>query len=174
MQFLWLSHFKGGLDLLNNELTGTLTTEMGNMNELSKLLCTHCLNSLLDFIFSTIICKSLLWIYDLKLESVNLLISHRLQFFWISHFKVWLDLSNNELTGTLPTEIGNMNQLRKLLCTHCLNSLMNFVLCMINCIYWLWICDLDMESVSWPKYLTTCSSCDFLVSKSRWICGITN
>ena len=33
------------------QLKGTLTTEMGNMNRLGKLLCTHCLNPLMDFAF---------------------------------------------------------------------------------------------------------------------------
>ena len=36
---------KGGLELSSNQLTGTFPTEMGNMNNLSKLLCTHFLNS---------------------------------------------------------------------------------------------------------------------------------
>ena len=81
---------------------------------------------------------------------------------------------NNELIGTLPTEMGNMNQLSKLLCTHCLNSLLDFVLCMIICISLLWIYGLNMESVNWPKYLTTCKSCDFFTSKGSSIYQITN
>ena len=101
-------------------------------------------------------------------------ISHRLQVLWLSHFKGGLDLTNNELRGTLPTEMGNMNQLGKLLCTHCLNSLMYFVFCMIICISLLWIYDLNMESFKWPKYLTTCKFCDFLISKGTWIWQITN
>ena len=39
---------------------------------------------------------------------------------------MWLYLSNNKLTVTLPTEMGNMNELSKLLCTHYLNSLLDF------------------------------------------------
>ena len=95
-----------------------------------------------------IILISLLWIYDLKMESVNWSISHHSQVVWLSHFKGELDLSNNELTGTLPTEMGNMN-LCKLLCTHCLNSLMDFAFCMIICISLLWMYDLKMEIVNW-------------------------
>ena len=70
--------------------------------------------------------------------------------------------------------MGNLNELGKLLCTHCLNSLMDFVFCMIICISLLWIYDLNMESVNSPKYLTTCKSCDFLISKLSCICQITN
>ena len=139
LQVLWLSHFKGYLDLSNNELTGTLPTEMGNMNQLSKLLCTHCLNHLMHFVFCMNCCIPFLCIYYFNMESVTWLISHCLQVFWLSHFKVYLYLYNNELMGTLPTEIGNMNQLCKLLCTYCLNSLMDFVFCMIICISLLWI-----------------------------------
>ena len=175
MQVLWLSHFKAVLYLQKNELTGTLPTEMGNMNKLSKLLCTHCLNSLMGFAFCMIICISLLWIYDLNMESVNwpkyLTICKSCEFL-IS--KGGLDLSNNELTGTLPTEMGNLNELCKLLCTHCLNSLMVLSFCMIICISLLWVYYLDMESVNWPKYLTTCKSCDFLISKGTCIWEITN
>ena len=101
-------------------------------------------------------------------------IYHYLQVLWLSHFKGWLDLSNNTLTGTLPTEIGNMTQFGKLFCTHCLDSLLDFVFCMIIYISLLWIYDLNMESVNWPKYLTTCKSCDFFISKMSWICTITN
>ena len=61
-------------------------------------------------------------------------ISHYLQVLQLSHFKGRLDLSNNTLTGTLPNEMGNQNKLGKLLCTHCLNSLIDFALCMIICI----------------------------------------
>ena len=89
-------------------------------------------------------------------------------------WEVYLYLSNNKLTGTLPTEMGNMNYLSKLLCTHCLNSLMDFAFCMFICISLLWIYDLNMKSVNWPKYLTTCKSCDFLISKVGCICQITN
>ena len=142
---------------------------MRNMNELSKLLCTHCLNSFMDFAFCMILCISLLWIYDLKTESVNWLIYHHLQVLWFSHFKGDLWLLNNQLTGTLPTEMGNMN-LSKLLCTHFLNSLMDFAFYMILCTSLLWIHYLKMKNVNWPKYLTTCKSCDFLISKRPWIC----
>ena len=174
LQILWLSHFKGELDLYNNTLTGTLPTEMGNMNDLFKLVCTHCLNYLMVLAFCMNICISMLWIYDLKMESFNWIISHHLQVLWLSHFKVWLDLSNNELTGTLPSEMGDLNDLCKLLCTHCLNSLTDFSFCMIICISLLWIYDLNMESVNWPKYLTTCKSCDFFISNLSLICQITN
>ena len=101
-------------------------------------------------------------------------ISHYLQVFWLSHFKGGLFLSNNELTGTLPTEMGNLNELCKLLRTHCLNSLMDFVFCMIICRYLSWIHHLKMESANWPNYLTTCKYFDFLISKCSWICLIMN
>ena len=101
-------------------------------------------------------------------------ISHHLQVLWLPHFKESLYLSNNELTGTLPTEMGNLNELGKLLCTHCLNSLMVLAFCMIIGIPLLWVYDLNMESVNWQKYLTTCKSCDFLISKRGCICKITN
>ena len=100
--------------------------------------------------------------------------SHHSRVLWHSHFKEELDLFNNELTGTLPTEIGNLNELGQLLCTHCLNSLMDFAFCMIICISLLWMYDLKMESVNWPKYLTTCKSCNFLISKMSCIYQITN
>ena len=92
----------------------------------------------------------------------------------LSQFKGRLILSNNDLTGTLPTEMGNMNQLCKLLCTHCLNSSLDFLFCMIICISLLWIHDLNMESVNSPKYLTTFKYCDFLISKGGCIWQITN
>ena len=133
-------------------------------------MCTHCLNSLMDFAFCMIICISLLWIYDLDMESVNWSISHHSQVVWLSHFKGGLYLWNNELTSTLPTEMGNMNELSKLLCTHCLNSLMDLAFCMIICISLLWIYYLSMENVNWPNYLTTCKSCDFLISKGGCFC----
>ena len=31
-----------------------------------------------------------------------------------------------------------------------------------------------MDSVNWPKYLTTWNFCDFLISNLSWICQITN
>ena len=99
---------------------------------------------------------------------------HHLHVLWLSHFKGRLDLSNNELMGTLVNEMANRYYLCKLLCTHCLNSLMDFVSCMIICIFLLWIYYLRMESVNWPKYLTTCKFCDSLISKMSWICQITN
>ena len=147
---------------------------MGNLNQPSKLLCTHCLNFQMHFVFCMIIWISLLRIFFEYGECKLIKISHYLQVFWISHFKGWLYLSNKEFTGTLPTEMRNMNQLSKLLYTHCLNSLQDFSFCMIICISLLWIYDLNMESVNWPKYLTTCKSCEFLISKSGWICHITN
>ena len=94
--------------------------------------------------------------------------------FWLFYFIRRLDLSNNELMGTLLTEMGNMYYLRKLWCTHCLNSSLDFVFCMIICIFLLWIHYLKMESVNWPKYHTTCKFFDFLISKMSWICQITN
>ena len=138
-QVLWLSHFKGGLSLQMNQLTGTLPTEMGNMTQLCKLLCTHCLNSWMNFVFCMNFCLCLLWFLDFYLESVNCSMSHHLQVLWLSYFKGGLDISSNQLMGALPTEIGNMNELCKLLCTHCLNSWMNFVFFMIICISLLWI-----------------------------------
>ena len=99
---------------------------------------------------------------------------HQSQVLWISHFSGGMYLSNIKLMGTLPTEMLNLNQLSKLLCTHCLNSSMNFVFCMIICISLLWIYDLNIKSVNWPKYLTICKSCDFLISKWTCICQITN
>ena len=114
LQVLWLFHFKGRLHLYNNTLTGTIPTEMGNMNELGKLFCTCCLNSLMNFAFYMKICISLLWIYDLKLESVNWSMSHHLQVLWLSHFKGGLELSSNQLTGTLPTEMGKSLDLTKI------------------------------------------------------------
>ena len=96
------------------------------MTQLNKLLCTHCLNSLMDFAFCFIIYKSLLWIYFEYGECQLTKIFHYLQVLWLSHFKMLLKLSNNELTGTIPTEMGNM-KLSQLLCIHCLNSSMDFL-----------------------------------------------
>ena len=45
---------------------------------------------------------------------------------------------------------------------------------MIICISFLWIYDLNMESVNWPKYLTTCKSYEFLISKGGCLCQITH
>ena len=171
MQVLWLSHFKGRLDLYKNKLTGTLPTEMGNMNDLCKLLCTHCLNSLMDFSFCMIICISLLWIYDLNMESVNwpkYLTTCKSCDFLISKGNCIWKITNFQVHFPLKWEIW-MN-LSKLLCTHCLNSLVDFAIYMIICTSLLWIYDLNMESVNWPKYLTNCKSCDFLIWKMACIC----
>ena len=101
-------------------------------------------------------------------------IYHYLQVLRLSHFNVLLYLYNKEITGPLPTEMGKINQLFKLCCTHYLNSWMDFLFCMIICISLLWIYDLKMESVNWPKYLTTWKFCDFLISKMSCIWKITN
>ena len=133
---LWLPHFKNDLYLTTNEFTGTLPTDMGNMNKLGKLLCTHCLNSLMDFVLCMIICISFVmntWFEYGEYKWTK--ISNYLQVLWLSHFNVLLYLYSKEITGPLPTEMGKMNQLFKLCCTHYLNSLMNFVSCLIICIY---------------------------------------
>ena len=44
----------------NNILMGTLLTEMGIMNQLGKLLCTHSIDYLMGFTLYIIICISLL------------------------------------------------------------------------------------------------------------------
>ena len=170
------------------------------MIELSMLLCTHFLNSLIDFIFCMVMFISFFGIYYLKIESIiwakyltscescefiiskggcifmitssrahfklkwetwlNLVsyyvhivstlqwilryirlfvylcyesniwiwrfltdqISYKMQVLWISHFKDLMYLQNTQITGTLLTEMGNMNHLSDFLCTHCLNS----------------------------------------------------
>ena len=101
-------------------------------------------------------------------------ISHQLQVLWIYYFKDVLDLKYNLLTGTLPTETWNTNELGKWLCTHCFKSLMNFSFCMIICIYLLWVYYLNTESVKWPKYLIICKSCDFLISRILLYCNKTS
>ena len=101
-------------------------------------------------------------------------ISHHLQVLLISNFKVGLSLSFNQLKSKLPTEMRNMSQLGKLVCTHCLNSLMDFAFCIIICISLLWSYYLKMESINWSKYLTTCKSCNFLISKCGWFFQIMN
>ena len=67
----------------------------------------------------------------------------------LSHFKGYLNISNNKLTGALPTEMRNMNQLYKLFCTHSLNFLIGFSFCMV--FDFLSIYSLKMESVHWPN-----------------------
>ena len=83
-------------------------------------------------------------------------ISHYLRVLWLSHSKLELDLDNNLLTGKLPTEMRNLNELGKFFCIHCLNYSLVFVFFMIICISLLWIYQFNMESVNWKKYLTTC------------------
>ena len=110
-------------------------------------MCTHCLNSFTNFAFRMIICTSLLlivcisllWIYYLEMESViwpKYLTTCKFCDFLI--FKGSLYLSYNQLTGTLPTEI-KLTQFGRLLCTHCLNYLMDFAFCMIIRISVLWM-----------------------------------
>ena len=101
-------------------------------------------------------------------------ISHQLQVLWISHFKGGLYLYNNQLTGTLTTEMWNMYDLSKLFFTRCLSSLMDFAFCMSIWKNLLWIYYLKMKSLKWPKYFITCMSCDFLISKLSCIYQITN
>ena len=99
---------------------------------------------------------------------------HHLQVYKISHYKVDLYLLKKHIMGTLTIKNGYIYHLRKLLCTHCLNSLMYLVFCIIICISLLCIHHLNMGGgVNWPKYLTTCKSCDFLISKQICIWKIT-
>ena len=137
------------------------------MYTLSQLFNGFCI--LYDYLYIFVMN---IWFEDGECELIK--IYHNLQVLWLSHFKARLYLSNNDLTSALPTEMVNMNELSKLLCTHCLNSLIDFVLCVIICVSLLWIYYLDMESFNWPKYLTTCKSCEFLVSKSGCYCHLTN
>ena len=44
-------------------------------------------------------------------------------------------LENNRLIGAHTTTVSDMNQLGRLLCTHSLDSLIGFSLCIIICIY---------------------------------------
>ena len=106
-------------------------------------------------------------------ECVLTKISYHLRVLWISHFKGLLYLSSNKLSGTLPTEMGNLNELGKLLCTHSLNSLIVFLLCRFICISMFWKEYLKMERVNWPQYLNICKFSDFLTSKWNCILQLT-
>ena len=67
-----------------------------------------------------------------------------------------------------------MDQLGNLLCTICLNYSMYFGLCMILCIYLLWIFISKMKIVNGPKYITTYNYCYLLISKMFIGWKITN
>ena len=62
-----------------------------------SMLCSYCLNSLMNFAFCMIICISLLWIYDLNMESVNCLIFHHSRLLWLYYFIGSLNLEGNQL-----------------------------------------------------------------------------
>ena len=127
------------------------------MNQFGKLLCSHCLNSFMNFAFCMNICTSFVMNIWFEYRECSLTkISYYLQVLWLSHLKLLLYLYNNELTGTLPTEMGNM-KLSKLICTHCINTLMEFEFFMTISIYlfyeymiWIWrvLTDKDIPPVA--------------------------
>ena len=53
-------------------------------------------------------------------------ISHHLQVLCFPHYKGYLYLCNNQRMGTLPREMGDMTQVIMLVCTHCINYIMDF------------------------------------------------
>ena len=67
LQVLWLSRFNDNLNLSLNQQRGTLTTEIGNMKRLCKLMCTHCLTLtwILYFLWSFVyLCYAhIIWIW---------------------------------------------------------------------------------------------------------------
>ena len=71
-QSLLLFYIQGVLYLSNDTLRGIMNTIIRIMNSYSKLFRTHYLYLVLGLKFCSIIFISLLWIYDLKTESVNL------------------------------------------------------------------------------------------------------
>ena len=80
----WGRHVKG-VNLTNNQLSGSIPTELGNLNQLADLHLGE--NQLSGNI-------------PPQLGSLTNLI--------------WLDLENNQLSGSVPTELGNLNQLTEL------------------------------------------------------------
>ena len=154
---------------------GTLLIEMGEISQLGKVLCTHCLKSLMDYLICMIICIIFLRIYQLKMESDN----------WTKYLTTcnsrnylipkWTRISKKTTQWAhLPLKKGNLNQFDKLLCTYCLNSWTDFYSILI----FLSLCheyiNLKVESVNWKKYLTTCKSCTFNIQKLNCITIITN
>ena len=101
-----------------------ITTEMGNLNQTSKVLCTHYHKYLMDYSLYMIIYISLLWVYHLKMESGDwpkYITTRKSCHFNISKWTcIW---KNNQLTVTLPIEMGEMSKLGKVFCTNCPNSL---------------------------------------------------
>ena len=97
---------------------------MVNMSEIVNLLYPYCLNSFMGFLFYIIISTFCLFIW---MGSVDSLIYHLLQALWFSSFKFNLFMSNNQLMGTVPTEMVNMNELGRLLYTYCLYSFICFL-----------------------------------------------
>ncbi len=98
------------LNIGNNELTGTIPSEIGSLQALRKY-CT-------------------LLTDNLRLMFVHLA-NITLRFAVVTAGQLYLD--NNQLTGTIPSEIGSATELCKY-CTLLIDSLLPlvFVLCMID------------------------------------------
>ena len=131
---------------------------MYTFSQLFNVLCI-----LYDYLY--IFCyEFMIWRWRVLIEQI----SHYLQVLWLSHFKVLMCLYNNTLTGTLTTEMGNMN-LSKLLCTHCLNSLLKCAFCMIICIY------IFFEYMIWRWRVLTDQNISLLASlvtfSFQWVAG---
>ena len=142
------------------------------MNELSKLLCTHCLNSFIYFTFCMIICISLSLIYNLKIKSINqpeYLITYKSCDFLISKraliciCQVTTLHWNGKYDSTQNVIVYALLQLFNELCI-LYDNLYNFVMKLL----------LKRDSVNCKNYLPTFKSCNFLISKGNWICNITN
>ena len=123
------------MHLKSGKITGTIPTTLQIMQKLVKyrfVLITIISFSALIFHSSQPLLHYSQLNYNPLSTTLHLAVehqasnSHHLQVLRLSHFKYNLVLHHNQLTGTLPTGMGNMKKLGKLLGIHCINYLMDF------------------------------------------------
>lgn len=98
----------GVLHLADNELTGTIPTELAEFDDLSKCYCDWFSGRKRAQLLLNFNCNCLL-------RSLTLISFVLLSHFPISMISVTLFLENNDLSGTIPSQIGELSSLGKCL-----------------------------------------------------------
>ncbi len=95
---------------MNNNLTGTIPAELGNLSELTEVYLRT--NKLTGTIPAELGNLSKLMALDLEDNELTGTIPTELGN--LSNLEEQLDLNSNKLTGTIPPELGNLSKLKKL------------------------------------------------------------